>query len=55
MSDTRTPGQVAYEAYCHIWPSVDATPYLQLDAIAQRAWDAAAQAVLALKEDVGEP
>jgi hypothetical protein len=46
-----TPGQTAYEAYaaarvpdaaCHIW-----TPYAHLSHTARRAWEAAAQAVLA--------
>jgi len=48
-----TPGQTAYEAYaaarfpdaaCPIW-----APYAHLSHTAQRAWEAAAQAVLAMQ------
>lgn len=48
MSDTRSPGQLCYEAYqaaydCFIWT----LPWAQLQPHFRRVWDAAAQAVLA--------
>jgi len=48
MSDTPTPGQIAYEAYCatldHTWTK---PAWRHLAPEIHRAWDAAAQAVLA--------
>lgn len=51
MTDTPTPGQVNYEAYCAVAPDVDpALPFVAWDELPpgdRHAWEAAAQAVLA--------
>ena len=52
---TATPGQVAYEAYCAAYPRRYPSPhFLPWDVmvdVEKQPWEAAAQAVLALKED----
>jgi hypothetical protein len=58
MPETPTPGEICYEAYAALllqlapWGTVD---FAQLTAFHQRAWEAAAQAVLALKEKEETP
>jgi len=50
MSDTRTPGQIAYEAawkvHEELYPKAHRTPWRQLHPAHKRGWEAAAQAVL---------
>jgi hypothetical protein len=51
MSATPTPGQIAYAAYVEdYWPG-HCPPYERLGRDEQRAWEAAAQAVLGLRVD----
>jgi hypothetical protein len=49
MSETPTPGQVAYEGYMRVyfgtWQEV-VRGYANLEPLEREAWDAAAQAVL---------
>jgi hypothetical protein len=59
LSQSPTPGQVAYDAWWRTrWP-LDSpphyTPYAQLRTADQQAWDAAAQAVLAWKAQKETP
>jgi hypothetical protein len=55
MSETQTPGQIAYEAYWRAFaPQFGPTymhPWGQVHPQNQAAWDAAAQAVLAMQEE----
>ena len=50
MSDTPTPGQVAYEAawrvHEELYPKAHRTPWRELHPAHKRGWEAAAQAVL---------
>jgi hypothetical protein len=53
MPDTPTPGQLAYTVF---WQTLaeamgDAVPWEALHAATRRAWEAAAQAVLAMQEE----
>jgi hypothetical protein len=53
MTDTRTPGQLAYETYVlHLYGD-DQFPWPTLLPDAKAAWDAAAQAVLAWQTQEG--
>jgi hypothetical protein len=52
VSDTPTPGQIAYEAYqaaydCFVWT----LPWAQLQPHFRRVWEAAAQAVRAMQQE----
>jgi hypothetical protein len=48
MTDTPTPGEIAYEAYvASLWQQHTMFPWRYLQAPVQTAWEAAAQAVLA--------
>lgn len=53
MSDTPTPGAIAYDAYWQIHQHDGhihrPPPFAQLPAITRASWEAAAEAVLALK------
>jgi hypothetical protein len=55
MPDTRTPGEVAYDTYVARLPKLPFTtyipPYGLLEVEHRVAWEAAAQAVLALREE----
>jgi len=58
MSKENTPGQVAYEAYQAKLPErayFPAAAWLVLHPAYQRAWEAAAQAVLAMQEKEDAP
>ena len=46
-----TPGQVAYEAFCAASDAWFPPPWATLLPDSQAVWEAAAEAVLALKED----
>jgi hypothetical protein len=50
MSDTRTPGQLCYEAYCALTPRLYPTARLmawdEMLPVEHRAWEAAAEAVI---------
>jgi len=46
MSPTTTPGEIAYDAWNQAMRSSEWVPWACLHADRQRAWDAAAQAVL---------
>jgi hypothetical protein len=46
MPDTRTPGQVAYDAYASLPGARRAEPWTDLPSWEQQRWEAAAQAVL---------
>jgi hypothetical protein len=45
--DTQTPGQIAYEAYLRTWNIPGLRTWEDEPRVQQRAWEAAAQAVLA--------
>jgi len=47
MPDTPTPGQVCYEAYLRTWPIPGLRTWDEEPLVQQRAWEAAATAVLA--------
>lgn len=47
MPDTRTPGQICYEAYCESRDPWAYTAFRLLTPAGKRHWEAAAQAVLA--------
>ena len=49
MPDTRTPGQIAYEAYLRCWNIPGLRTWHEEPRGQQRAWEAAAQAVLAMQ------
>jgi hypothetical protein len=57
MPDTQPPGQLAYTVF---WQTLaeamgDAVPWEALHAATRRAWDAAAQAVLAMQTQEETP
>jgi hypothetical protein len=58
MTDTRTPGEIAYDMYqrrlhnlTEPIPLDYPRPFSTLSAAQQAAWEAAAQAVLAMREE----
>ena len=51
MADTPTPGQIAYEAYYRSHPFAECMDWTMLSHESHAAWEAAAQAVLAWKEE----
>lgn len=46
MAETKTPGQIAYEAYLRTWNIPGLRTWHEEPRGQQRAWEAAAQAVL---------
>jgi hypothetical protein len=61
MHNTPTPGQIAYAAYLRCFGAYPAQmpstvlpgPWVFLSPLQQQCWEAAAQAVLAMKEEGG--
>jgi hypothetical protein len=57
MDDNQSPGQLAYTVFWQTLAAAmgDAVPWEALHAATRRAWDAAAQAVLAMQEKEDTP